>query len=105
MRIGQRLQLVLIVFDRLMVGILPNFDRHQIVGDFPLVHDDIWIDGFAEMIVGRDDGAMGKPQRALAQPVVVAIDLPARKLLFDVHRQPVGQRALAEVLFQHIGLM
>ena len=47
---------------------------------------------------------MRQPQRALAEPVVVAIDLPARKLLFDMHRQPVRQRALAEILLEQEGL-
>ena len=47
---------------------------------------------------------MRQPQGALAQPVVIAIDLPARKLLFQMHRQPVRQRALAEIVLQQPGL-
>ena len=47
---------------------------------------------------------MRQPQRPLAQPVVIAIDVPSRKLLFDMHRQPVGQRALAEILFEQLAL-
>src|SRR5216683_1952590 len=56
------------------------------------------------MIVGGDDGSLRKPKRALPQPVVIAIDVPSRKLLFEVHRQAVGERALAEILFQQMGL-
>ena len=104
MRIGQRPQLVPVMFRRLMVARLPDFDREQVVGNLALVHDDIGIDRFSEMIVGRDDRSMRKPQRALAQPVVIAIDLPARKLLFEMHRQPVRQRALAEILLEQEGL-
>jgi hypothetical protein len=49
------------------------------------------------MIIGGNDGAMRQPQRAFAKPVIVAIDVPARKLPFDMHREPVRQRALAEI--------
>ena len=52
------------------------------------------------MIVGRDDRAAREPQRALAQPVVIAIDLPAGKMLLHMHRQPVRDRALAKILFE-----
>ncbi|MHC2562614.1 hypothetical protein ACVIVD_004608 [Bradyrhizobium liaoningense] len=38
------------------------------------MHDDIGVDRLAEMVVGRDDGAVRQVQRALAEPVVVAID-------------------------------
>ena len=55
------------------------------------------------MVVGGDDRAVRQPQRAVAEPVVVAIDLPARELLFEMHRQPVRQRALADILFEQEG--
>ena len=103
MRIGQRLQLVLVMFQRLMIASLPDLDREQIVGNLALVHDDIGIDRFAELIVGRDDRSVRQPQRAFAEPVVVAIDLPARELLLEMHRQPVRQRALAEILLEQEG--
>ena len=103
MRIGQGLELMLFVLDRLVVAGLADLDRHEVVGDVALMHDDVRIDRFAEMIVGRDDGSVRQPHRALTQPVVVAIDLPAGKLLFDVHRKPVRQRALAEVPLQEKG--
>jgi len=61
------------------------------------MHDDVGIDGFSQMIVGRDDRAARQAERPLAEPVVVAIDLPARKMLLDVDREAVGQRALAEI--------
>ena len=57
------------------------------------------------MVVGRDDRPVRQPQRALAEPVVFAIDLPAGKLLFEMHRQPVGQRALAGVLVEQEGFV
>src|ERR1700738_3964343 len=104
MRIGQRPQLVLVMLRRLMIGRLPDFDREQVIGNLPLMHDDVRINRFSEMIVGGDDRSLRKPQRALPQPVVVAIDVPSRKLLFEVHRQAVGERALAEILFQQMGL-
>ena len=104
MRIGQRPQLVLVMLRRLVIGGLPDLDREQVIGNLALVHDDIWINRFSEMIVGGDDGSLRKPQRALAQPVVIAIDLPSRKLLLEMHRQAVGERALAEILFQQMGL-
>ena len=103
MRIGQRLQLVLVVFQRLVIAGLADLDREQIVRNLALVHDDIGIDRFAEMIVGRDDRPMRQPQRSLAEPVEIAIDVPARKLLFAMHRQPVRQRALTEILLQQEG--
>ncbi len=105
MRIGQRAQLVLVMFRRLMIGFLPDFDGEQVVGNLALVHDDIGIDRFCEMIVGRDHSSMRQPQRPLPQPVVVAIDAPARKLLFQMHRQPVGQRALSKILLKQVGLV
>src|SRR5215212_12214342 len=54
------------------------------------------------MIVGRDDGAMRQPQRALAEPVVIAIDLPPGEMIFQMHRQPMRQRALAEIVLKQI---
>ena len=48
---------------------------------------------------------MRQPQRAIAEPVVFAIDLPARELLFEMHRQPVRQRALAGLLVEQKGLV
>ena len=104
MRIGQRPQLVLVVLRRLMVGCFPDFDRQQIVGDRALVHHDIGIDRFRQMIVSRNDRSMRQPQRALAEPVIVAIDLPAGKLSFDLHRKPMRQGDLAEILFENIAL-
>src|SRR5260221_30206 len=104
MRIGQRAQLVLVVLRGLIITRLPDFDREQIVGNLALVHDDIGINRFSEVIVGRDDGSMRQPQRPLAQPVVVAIDAPASELLFQLHRQPVRQRALSEILLKQEGL-
>jgi hypothetical protein len=89
---------LLVVFRRLVVGRLPDLDREQIIGDIALVHNDVRIDRLAEMVVGRDDRSMREPQGARAKPVVIAIDLPARKLLFQMHRQPVRQRALAEIV-------
>src|SRR5258708_9555963 len=47
---------------------------------------------------------MRQPQRPLAQPVVIAIDVPSRKLPFEMHRQPVRQRALAEIFLEQEGL-
>ncbi len=94
MRICQHLQLLPVVFRRLMIARLAHFDRYQVVGDFALVHDDIGIDRFSKLIVSGDNRSMRQPQPSLAEPVVVAIDLPARKLLFELHRQPMGQRAL-----------
>jgi hypothetical protein len=55
------------------------------------------------MIVGRDDRAMREPQRAFAEPVVIAIDLPTRELLFKMHGQPVCQRTLSKVLLEQEG--
>jgi two-component sensor histidine kinase len=55
MWIGQSLKLVLIVLKRLMIACLPHLDRQQAVGNFPLVYDDVGIDRFAEMVVGRRD--------------------------------------------------
>ena len=80
-----------------MIGCLAHFDREEIVGDLALVYDDVGIDRFREMVVGRDDRAARQPQCPLAQPVIIAIDLPSRKLLFQMHRQPMRQRALAEI--------
>ena len=105
MRVGQRLQLVLVMFQRLVVAGLPDLDREQVVRNLALVHDDVGINRFAEMIVGRDNRAMRQPQRSLAEPVIIAIDFPARKLLFAMHREPVRQRALTEILFQQEDLM
>src|SRR5665647_2348428 len=105
MRVGQRPQLVPVVLRRLMVAGFAHFDREQIVGDLALVHDDVGIDRFCQMVVGRDDRAMRQPQGPLAQPVVVAIDLPSRKLRFQMHRQPMRQRAFAEVMLQEPGLV
>ena len=48
---------------------------------------------------------MRQPQRPLAEPVVVAIDLPAGKLMFEMHRQPVRQRALTDVLVEQEGFV
>src|SRR5271165_324858 len=48
---------------------------------------------------------MRQAQRAFAEPVILAIDLPARILLLEIHREPMRQRALAEVLFQQKGLL
>src|SRR5882724_870217 len=103
MRIGQRPQLVLVMFQRLVIGSFPDLDREQIVRNLALVHHDVGIDRFSEVIVGRDDRAMRQPQRTLAEPVEIAIDLPARKLLFAMHRQPVRQRPLTEVLVEQEG--
>ena len=94
MRIGQRLELVLVVFQGLVVAGLADLDREQIVRNLALVHDDVGIDRFAEMIVGRDDRPMRQSQRSLAEPVEIAIDVPARKLLFD-NAPPAGASACA----------
>ena len=104
MRIGQRAQLVLVMFRRLMIARLPDLDGEQIIGNVALVHDDIGVNRFSEVIVGRDDRSLRQPQRSLPQPVVIAIDFPSRKLLFDIHCQPVRQRALSEVLLKQVGL-
>src|SRR5689334_2143369 len=105
MWIGQRLELVLVMLDRLMVARLADLDCQEIVRDLALMHDDVGIDRFAEMVVGRDDGSVRKPHGAFAKPVVVAIDLPARKLLFDMHGEPVCQRAFAEITLQDEGFV
>ena len=80
MRIGQRAQLVPVMFRRLMVARLADFDREQVFRNGAAVHDDIGINRLREMIVGRDDRSLRKPQRSLAEPVVVAVDVPAREL-------------------------
>ena len=43
---------------------------------------------------------MRQSERAIAEPVVVAVDRPARELLFEMHRQPMRQGALAEIPFE-----
>jgi hypothetical protein len=105
MRVGQRPQLVLVMFRRLLIACFPDFDREQVIGDLALVNDDVGINRFCEVIVGRDDRSMRKPQRPLAQPVVIAIDAPSRKLLFQMHRQPVSQRALSKIPFEQKGFV
>ncbi len=104
MRIGHRAELVPVMFRRLMIGCLANLDGEEIVGNLALVHHDIGINRFSELIIGGDNRSVRQPQRPLAQPVVIAIDLPARELLFEMHRQPVRQRALAEILRKQEGL-
>ena len=104
MRVGQRPQLVPIVFDWLMIGCLPDLDSQKIFWNGPPVHHDIGMNGLAERIIGRDDRSPGQEQRALAQPVVVAVDLPVRELPLDANREPMAQRALAGVLLKQIGL-
>src|SRR5229473_1260993 len=104
MRVGQPAQLVMVVFRRLMIARLPDFDGEQIVRNGATVHHDIGINRFSEVVVGRDNRSMREPQRPLPQPVVIAVDLPAAdELLFEMHRQPVRQRALAEILLQQMG--
>src|SRR5258708_3221377 len=104
MRVGQRPQLVLVVLERLVIAGLAYLEGDKVVGDRALVHHDVGVNRFSEMIVGRDDGAVRQPQRAIAEPVVVAVDFPARELFFDMDGEPVRQRALAEILFEQKGL-
>src|SRR5205823_7453965 len=59
----------------------------------------------AQFIVGGNDRSVWQFQQTLAESVVVAVDLPAVELPFDVHRHPVRQRTLAEILLQQIGLV
>src|ERR1700742_1852278 len=56
------------------------------------------------MIVGRDDAPLRHPKRALAEAIVVAIDLPARELPLETDRKPMRQRALAKILLEQKGL-
>ena len=58
MDIGQRPQLVLIVLQRRVIARLADLDTEQIVRDLTLMHHDIGIDRLAQMVVGRNDGAM-----------------------------------------------
>src|SRR6476620_8908296 len=88
-----------------MIGRFPRLDREQVIGNGALVHHDVGIDGFGEMIVGRDDRPVRQPQRAVAEPVVFAVDLPARELLFEMHSKPVRQRAFPGFLFEQKGFM
>ncbi|WP_338319994.1 hypothetical protein, partial [Bradyrhizobium ottawaense] len=44
-------------------------------------------------------------QRALAEPVVIAVDRPAGELLLQMHGEPVGDRALADVLLEQEALV
>ena len=50
-RIGQRLQLVPVVFRRLVIGGIPHLDREQVVGDLApvLVHDDIGVNRLSRL--------------------------------------------------------
>ena len=82
MRVGQGPQLVQVVFERLVIAGLADFQRDEIGGDRAPMHDDIGINRFSEVIVGGDDGAVRQPQRAVAEPVVVAVDVPALELAF-----------------------
>ena len=100
MRVGERAQLVLVMRERLMVGGLPDLDGEQVLRDLAPMNDDVGIDRLGEVIVGRDDGAVGQLQRPLAKPVIVAIDVPAGKLPLEMHREAMGERALAEILLE-----
>src|SRR3954469_23617018 len=104
MRVRQGAQLVPIVLRRLVVTGLADFDREQVRRYFALMHDNVGVNRLSQMIVCRDDGAVGQPQRPLAKPVVVAIDLPPRKLVFQMHSQPVRQRALAQIMVEQEAL-
>src|SRR3974390_1872174 len=104
MRIGERRQLVLVVLDRLVVRGLAELDRHEIVRNLALVHDDVGKYRFCQVIVGRDDRAARQPQRAFTEPIVLTIDVPARKLPFEMNRQTMRQRALAAILVEQKGL-
>ena len=64
------------------------------------MHDDIGIDRLAEMIVGRDDRTVRQLQRPHAETIEIAIDLKIRKLPFQVQREPVRQRTLAEIVLE-----
>ena len=104
MRIGKRHQLVLVVLDRLVVRGLAELDRHEIVRNLALMHDDVGKYRLCHVIVGREDRAAWQPQRAFTEPIVLAIDVPARKLPFEMNRQTMRQRALAAILVEQKGL-
>src|SRR3954454_16642621 len=104
MRVGQGAQLVPVVLRRLVVTGFADLDREQVRRYFALMHDNVGVNRLSQMIVCRDDGAVGQPQRPLAEPVVVAIDLPPRKLVFQMDGQPVRQRALAQIMLEQEAL-
>lgn len=57
------------------------------------------------MVIGRATRAAWQPQRALAEPIVVAIDLPAGELPLDIDRDSVSKRSLAEIALQQERLL
>src|SRR5205823_2685017 len=85
MRIGQAAQLVMIVFHRLVVDGLAHLDREQVFRNRAVVHDDVGKYRLAQFIVGGNDRSVWQFQQTLAEPVVLAVDLPAVELPFQMH--------------------
>lgn len=63
-----------------------------------MVHDDIGLARFSQMIVGKDDRALRQVSERSSSGVIGAVDHPARELLFPDARRSGASPTLAEIL-------
>lgn len=100
MRIGHGTKLVPVMLEGKVIGPLPGFDRQQVLRNGPAMDHNIGIYRFADIVVGRDDRSLRQQQPALADPIIVAIDVPSIELGFEMDRKAMRQGTLANIFLK-----